>query len=519
MRLARDSARVRPPLPGDQPASGNPVTWRDSPPAGPGRAGNFFHGQGEKSRLEPTNGSVDAKQRPRGKRLPGRLNLFQATMLDWRAVHPYNAVHAVRIAGAFDAAALSRAIERELVESGLTGLELDCKHKRYAWRGGPAHVDVETIDAGADWQASLAQAFERQLNAPFAQDGAIDPFRFFAMPLDDAFFLGLAYDHFIAGGDSIVVLLNAIARRCAGEPVAATRLRVHPPTHLRLFLREPLRFVRGLARTPGLVASCRRTVRPRYRAVDDGYNGFMLFRLGSARYRTLHDAAHGWGVTLNDALMALLLLAQDAVFGARDPGKRRHELAVASIINLRAAHRDDPRETFGQYLSSFRVSHPVPTGITLYELARDVHAATARIKRDKLYLTTLFAMAVDRAIGRFQTREQRMGIYAKNYPVGAGVSSINVDALWHAGDRGSGIADRDKRRDRGSGMADGASNQLATPSYIRGVPTGPLSPIVLAVTTCAGELWGGISYRRSALGVEDVARIRDHVIARIDALS
>ena len=438
-------------------------------------------------------------------------------MLDWRAVHPYNAIHAVRITRMFDVAALKNAIERELVESGLTGLELDCNRKRYAWRGGPAHVDVETIDAGSDWQASLSQAFERQLNAPFARDGPIDPFRFFAMPLDDAFFLGLAYDHFIAGGDSIIVLLNAIVRRYAGEPVAATRLRVHPPTHLRLFVREPLRFVRGLARAPGLVASCRRTVRPRYRALDNGYNGFVLFRLGSPRYRSLRDAAHGWGVTLNDALMALLLLAQDALLGARDPGKRRHELAVASIINLRAAHGDDPHATFGQYLSSFRVSHPVPGGITLYELARDVHAATARIKRDKLYLTTLFAMAVDRAIGRFQTREQRIGVYAKNYPVGAGVSSMNVDALWNTGDPGSGNRDQQK-----SGQRDlriGEDSGQTTPTYIRGVPTGPLSPLVLAVTTCAGELWGGISYRTSAFGADDIARIRDHVIARIDELS
>jgi hypothetical protein len=515
MRLARHSPRARTSRRAHPDASGSPLTWQDASVHSRGRGGNFFHARREKSRLEPTNGVADAAHRMRGKRLPGRLNLFQSTMLDWRAVHPYNAVHAVRIEGAFDAAQLARAIEDELAGSGLTGLELDSAHKRYAWRGGPAHVDLETLEAaGADWQASLAQAFERQLNAPFPQDGAIDPFRFFAMPLDDAFFLGLAYDHFIAGGDSIIVLLNAIARRYAGEPVAATPLRVHPPTHLRLFLRDPLRFVRGLARAPALVASCRRTVRPRYRAIDDGYNGFMLFRLGAARYRTLRDAAHGWGVTLNDALMALLLLAQDAVLGPRDMGKRRHELAVASIINLRAAHHDDPHATFGQYLGSFRVSHPVPSGITLYELARDVHAATARVKHEKLYLTTLFAMAVDGAIGRFQTPEQRIGIYAKSYPVGAGVSSLNVDALWQSNDQGSGTRGRELgARGREARQAGG------TPTYIRGVPTGPLSPIVLAVTTCGGELWGGISYRTSAFGADDIARIRDHVIARIDALS
>ncbi len=59
------------------------------------------------------------------------------------------------------------------------------------------------------------------------------------------------------------------------------------------------------------------------------------------------------------------------------------------------------------------------------------------------------------SIGRFQTREQRLGVYAKSYPVGAGVSSLNVNALWHAAD--------------GSGA----------PLYIRGVPTGPASPIVV----------------------------------------
>jgi hypothetical protein len=193
--------------------------------------------------------------------------------------------------------------------------------------------------------------------------------------------------------------------------------------------------------------------------------------------------------------MALLLLAQDAVMPARDTGKRRHELAVASIINLRREHGEDPRTTFGQFLSSFRVSHPVPRGITLYELALDVHRATARIKREKLFLTTLFAMAVDRSVGRFQTPRQRMSVYAKNYPVGAGVSSLNVNALWQS--------------------ADGS----AAPMYIRGVPTGPLSPIVVAVTTSDDMLFAGVSYRTSAVTAENIAKIRDDVLARIHALT
>ena len=495
MRQARFFRRFRAPLSRDSAPGEGPGAWRRAIDA-PAASGNSFHAIGEKSRSRGASDRLRAVGRHLSRqRLPGRLNLFQSTMLDWRDQHPYNAVHAVRIARPLDPAALVRAIDAELSSSGLTGLELDRDRGRYAWRGGPASTVLETIEPGADWQTELAQAFERHLNAPFAREGRFDPFRFFAMRVDTDFFLGLAYDHFIAGGDSIIVLLNAIADRYAGAPVAAAPLRLYPRTHARLFARHPVRFVRGLARLPGLAASCRRTVRPHYRAIEEGYNAFTFFTLDAARYAALRAAAKDWGVTLNDVLMALMLLAQDAVLPDRDMGRRRHELAVASIVNLRREHGEDPRATFGQFLSSFRVSHPVPRGITLRELACDVHRATARIKREKLYLTTLFAMAVDRMLGHFQTQRLRMGIYAKNYPVGTGVSSINVGALW---------------RSAGGGAA---------PFYLRGVPTGPLSPLVVAVTTSGDSLCAGISYRTAAVTPDEIARIRNDLAARIDRLA
>jgi hypothetical protein len=207
----------------------------------------------------------------------------------------------------------------------------------------------------------------------------------------------------------------------------------------------------------------------------------------------LRTAAKAWGATLNDALMALLLAAQADACPTRDMTRRRRELAVASIINLRNVHGED-RRTFGQFLSSFRVAHPVPPGIGLDALARDVHRATTRIKREKLFLTTLFAMRVDRLIGRLQTRAQRMRIYAKNYPVGAGVSSLNVDALWTAGD-------------------------TEAPLYVRGVPTGPLSPLVVAVTTSGRRMCLGISYRTAAMSDADAEALRNDLVQRIERLT
>jgi hypothetical protein len=480
--FAGDSLRVSPL------ASGQPFH------EGTTAIGNFFQRAGAKTRPDAGDTPTRSLHSAAMKDYPGRLNLFQVTMLDWREHHPYNAVHAAQILQPLDTAALAGAIDAELTHAGLTGLALDGAHGRYVWRGGPSQVTLETIEPGADWQASLAQAFERHLNAPFVHEGAIDPFRFFVMPVENAFFLGLAYDHFIAGGDSIVVLLNAIADRYAGKPVPATSMRLYPRTHAHLFLRHPLHFLRGLTRFPALARSCRRTLRPRYRSIEDGHNGFLFFWIEAAHYAALRAAAKGWRVTLNDALMALLLLAQDAAMPARDMNKHRHELAVASIINLRRAHGEDTRTTFGQFLSSFRVSHPVPPGIRLDELAGDVHRATTRIKREKLFLTTLFAMAIDRAIGRWQTPAQRIGIYAKNYPVGAGVSLLNVDALWQS------------------------HPDARTPVYMRGVPTGPLSPIVAAVTTSGGRMCIGLSYRTTSVTREEAARIGNDLVTRISAL-
>jgi hypothetical protein len=457
--------------------------------------GNFFHDDRAKTLASAGGAPTAASDAGPMSTLPGRLNLFQATMLDWRDLHPYNAVHAVWIDRPFDASAVTTAIERQLSDGGLTGLVLDRRRARYAWRGGAAHVEIEIVDAGDDSAASLARAFERHLNAPFPREGAIEPFRFFAVPHQHAFFLGIAYDHFIAGGDSIVALLDAIAARHAGKSTQATPLRRYPRTHAHLFARHPVRFVRGLGRLPALARSCRRTIRPHYHAIEDGHNGFTFCWLSQAQYRALRSAAKAWDVTLNDALIALLLLAQDAAMPGRDMTRRRHELAVASVVNLRRAHGEDAHRTFGQFLSSFRVSHPVPAGTPPAALAKDVHRATMRIKSEQLFLTTLFAMAVDRLIGQWQSPQQRLGIYAKNYPVGAGISSLNVGALWQAG------GDTD------------------APMYVRGVPTGPLSPIVVAATTSGERMCLGISYRTAAVTPDAAAALRDDLVARIDALT
>jgi len=429
----------------------------------------------------------------------GRLNLFQAAMVRWRELHPYSAVHAVHVELPLDAARLEAAIARELEARGLTHLELDAEHCRFEYGGGATQVRVAVLQGGDDSRTVLCEEIERQLNAPFAADGAIDPFRFFAVEVPGSFELALAYDHFIAGGDSVVLLLQAmVGRYAAGSdaPPPPPQLALYPDTFRRLLLRHAGAVLRGLLSLPRLALSCRRSHRPRYLRWPDPANGFAAFRLTPPEFAAVLRTAREWKVTLNDLLIAVMLLTLSPLAEKRLTARRRVYLAAASIINIRSIVGSDVRRDFGQFLSSFRVAHLVPDGIGLRELAQDVHVQTAQWKERRLYLQTLVVMGYSSIVWRFLGVAQRQRFHVKNWPVWVGVSMLNVDGLWREG---------------------GAT--VTPPGYLRAVSTGPLAPMVVAVSTSGGGLEAGISYRTGAFERETVARVSAEVLRTLRAMS
>jgi hypothetical protein len=444
--------------------------------------------------MRPVRGAMTRRRRrsPEGCTIRGALNLFQAQMLRWRELHPYNAVHVAAIDPKLAMDAVTRAIARVLEHWGLTGLVLDAPRRGYEWRGGPAQVALRHA-AHASLLEGIEREIEHDLNAPFADANPRNPFRFFVVSAPDGAALGLAYDHFIAGGDCILALLHAIVAVARGGDLAATqRPDLYPPTQARLFLRNLPRLLRGAARLPAQVASTRAIARPRYRDVTDGYDAYALFTLPAAHTRRLLDSAKAWSVTVNDMLLALLLVALDPLAPWRRTSARRRSLAVASIMNLRGEYGEAGQAAFGQFLGSLRVTHPVPPGATLESIAHAVHAETAQVKERKLYLQTLLAMRYVAAVWRVLEPAQRAGFYAKSYPIWAGVSALNVNALW--------------ARPAGE----------PTPLYVRGVPTGPLAPVVLAVTTVGDTLYAGFSFRTAAFSRDDIQQLWAGMVRRLD---
>src|SRR5664279_2565451 len=173
--------------------------------------------------------------------MKGKLNLFQVAMLRWRDLYPYNAVHVARVSMPLDAARLHAIVGRQLEKAGLTGLVVSASRRRYEWTGGPADIRVQIIAGGDDALAITKAEMERQLNSGFADTGLIQPFRFFAVDAGSSFDLGIAYDHFVAGGDSIARLLALLVDGYCGiahggeqDPVA-----LYPPRYRHLFIRQP----------------------------------------------------------------------------------------------------------------------------------------------------------------------------------------------------------------------------------------------------------------------------------------
>ncbi len=426
------------------------------------------------------------------------LNFFQRMMLRWRELQPYNAVHAVRVPAPLEPERLRACIADRLELLGLTGLAVDQRRWRYRYEGGPAAVELSVTFAGCDPHAELSRTIERELNRPFAPARRENPFRFFAIDEGDAFQLALVYDHYVASGDSIVRLLTGIACSIAkSEATPPTMpMRLDSDTYRSVVLRHPLRVIRAMLEFPRMVAKARRACRPRYASVDDTYSAYKDVRVGPPQLNALLSTAKACGVTLNELMMACLMLALSPLAAGRRGERRRNELAVASILNMRRDFRAEAREAMSPLLAAMRVSHAVPDGIGVRQLAQDVHLEVARLRRGGLYLQSLMALGVSAMLWPWLSDARRRGLYAKHFPVWAGITSLNVNATW------------------ANAQCTGTS-QL---DYLRAGPTGPLCPMVFAVTTANDMLHVGITFRTTAFTREAVDRLAAALLLGIDQL-
>jgi len=302
-------------------------------------------------------------------------------MFQWNEVYPYNAVHVVRIPKPLEVNRVSQVVNSLLETCGLTHLGIDRSKGTFHYHGGPVAHPIKVIEGKGDLGLALSSEIEGQLNAPFADAVTINPFRFFALPEKNCFYLGLVYLHPISGAESIVFLLKSIVNIYMGKADVNDHLcpNLYPGGYLGLFKITLKSLLGWLCTLPSLISDLRSSFRVSYKDAGDHTIGFSLFSVDQDQFLALARVAKLWGVTLNDIFLALLLKSLSPFAMDRMSSPRRRRISIASIVNIRRDLSLDIRDPFGLFLGSFIVSHAVPGGINLETLARDIRRQTVRI--------------------------------------------------------------------------------------------------------------------------------------------
>ena len=413
--------------------------------------------------------------------MPGKLNIFQKTMLQWDEMHPYNAVHVVRVPQVLDLPWLSHIIDNEMEQLCLTGLSIDKQRGVFEYRGGPVRNELKRVESGLNIRAVIGKEMEAQLNTSFLDHGMMNPFRFFVIREESAFYLGLVYFHVVAGAESIILLLKHLVSKYLGQgPVFSYPLNLYPDGYGKLTPWNSQLLLQKLFNFPSMAANLKKSSKPRYQDFQDQRISVSVFSLNPEDFQALVRTAKRWSITLNDFFLALLLKSLSPLVSKRFSAKRRRLMTLASIVNIRRDLGIDSLKTFGLFLGSFIVSHPVPDEISIERLAREVQQQTLRIKEGKLYLGTPIDLWFGRILVSLQSPDNRKKFYPKNYPLWGGITNMNLTPLWEP---------RGKEQEI---------------SYFRAVSTGPITPLVLSITTVKESVNIGLSFRRTVFSESEI---------------
>ena len=363
--------------------------------------------------------------------MPGCLNSFQRAMLHWNDLHPYNAMLVFRLPMALERERLAWVINGTLEGHGLTGLTLNRTRGTFHYAGGRVTCEINPLAAGADPQATLVAEIDRQLNTPFAISGQFNPFRFFTMPQADGFSLGVVFIHVVADGEAIMLLMREIIETYLNPAVPRSfePLELYPQCKDGL-LSHPKLLLKKLASLPAQIRDTRQSNRRACANPEDGTNRFMGFVVSASDLETLVKTAKKWNTPLNDLVMALMLMCFARLKSDRQNHPRRRKISFGCIVNIRKGLELRGRRAFGPFLGSFVVSHELPAGIGLMELAKDIKRQSMAIKKSRLYMASGLELAFGRFMASWQSPARKKTMYAKNFPLWGGVTNINFNAAW-----------------------------------------------------------------------------------------
>lgn len=418
------------------------------------------------------------------------LNQFQKTMLQWNHLHPYNAIHGLRLPNPVNPQQLQTSIHQTLEAKHLTQCLISPNQSTIHFTSHPTPTHLTTLNTSGDSHHHFSQIIARELNTPFTYtlNQPFTPFRFLLINQPSSSWLCLTYFHAIADAHAILQLLRDIVT-----------LHHQPHTHLppaappttnpeSLLTHHPLSLLRALLNLPSTIQTSRRCHRPKSPNPDATSNLCSAFTLPQEQMHGLRLTSRNWQVTVNDLLLTALLKAVAPLTLSRLHNPKRPLLGLGVIVSLRNDLPHPESNPFGLLLGSFRIAHHTPIHTPLQNLAREIHQQTQSAKLSRSYHHTPIHLTAARLLTQNRPPRKQIGFYPKNHPLCGGITNLNLDPIWPHQD------------------------------YFRAVSTGPATPLVLSATTANQHLQACLTSNSSVFDATALEQVKSTLQATIQEL-
>lgn len=417
------------------------------------------------------------------------LNPFQQLMYDWGRLKAYNAGQMMTLAGIPDLNRWNLAANRVLQAIGIGRPSFSGDAVSFE----PAEVSLQS--ACTDF-VTLATT---QLALPFSADQI--PIRFFLLPdAPDRYSLLTIYDHWLADSYSIRNIM-CLLRQAYGQPDAALQ---NVPSMTACDHRHY--FGRRLAPAIALrdwLFSARDYWRHRsaYRmGISDPTDftcGFDFHRLPAGLISALRHTAKRQSATVHDLFLASLAVAMGeftAPHRAKPRSRRLHPprraIALGTIVDIRNQAHPSLDNIFGMYLSCYATVLQAPEACNAQHLVQQIARRSRKVKQSAEAVRAFDSFAVAQFWWRrYRQARHHADFFAKNLPTVAGISNVNLTGTWC------------------NPPVPDAAGLPAVLDYVRISPTGPLSPLVLTLTTIGSELTLATTWRTMAINRQQASQI------------
>ena len=381
------------------------------------------------------------------------LNVFQRTQRLWDTAHPYNAAQLAQLTTSLSADAVQAAFDETIAALRL-GL--------FAVAGGKLRIEPSAPRSTVTDVAALDDHLTAEMNRPF--DAGALPLRPFVARDAGGDWVGVVYQHWVADSVAVRFFMKHWVHRLVGSPLPPEAVTLEAGGLLRRFGPEAggWSVLSTVAETIGFAATMKRM-----RRVEPAADQSVRVRTSFASpglIDALLARARRANATVGDVFLAA---AADVChrFGPGVATKRRPDLALGTIVDLRARHPRLPDSVFGLYLG-FLISPFDAASLRSFEdaVARARQLRLAQAARKSAEASQLRMGLGLLLAGRLSPRK-RLEFYRKRLPLAGGLSNLNLTPGWV-----------------------GRLHPNRVTAYHRVSPTGPMMPLVFTPTTLGSTL-------------------------------